>query len=196
MAEISKTSAEPVDRSRAIMASSDVNRWFVREVLPLEAALMQFLRRNWRNNSDIDDLCQDVYMRVYEAARKQIPYPAKPVVFTIARNLLVDLVRREHVVPIEAVADLDALGVAIDEPSPERSAITRDELLRLQAALDRLPQRRREAVVMRKIEGLSLLEIAARMGISENTVDRHLCEGMCALADMLFGEAPDLRMRS
>ena len=193
---MSKPTPEGADRLRAITASSDVNTWFVREVLPLEAALMQFLRRNWRNNSDIDDLCQDVYVRVYEVARQKIPHPARPVVFTIARNLLVDHVRREQIVPIDAVADLDALGVAIDEPGPERSAITRDELLRLQVALDRLPTRRREAVVMRKIEGLSLPEIAVRMGISENTVDRHLCEGMCALADMLFGEPPELRMRS
>ena len=57
---------------------------------------MQFLRHNWRNKADIADLRQEVYVRVYEAARKQIPDPAKPFVFTTARNLLIDRVRREH----------------------------------------------------------------------------------------------------
>jgi hypothetical protein len=39
---------------------ADVDAWFVREVLPMEAALLQFLHRNWRNASDHADLCQEV----------------------------------------------------------------------------------------------------------------------------------------
>ena len=90
--------------------------------------------------------------------------PAKPFVFTTARNLLIDRVRREQIVPIEAVADLDALGIAADEPGPDRSVIAREELRRLQAALDRLPPRCREAVVLQQIEGLSRREIASAHG--------------------------------
>ena len=161
----------------------------MREVLPLEATLMQFLRRNTQSNRDVADLCQDVYMRVYEAARKELPERAKPFVLTMARNLLVDRVRHEQVVSIEAVADLDTLNIAIDEPGPDRVVMARDTLRRLQAALDRLPQRIREAVVMRKIEGLSRSEIALRMGISEHTVNRHLTEGMCMLADFVYSES-------
>ena len=56
----------------------------------------------------------------------------------------------------------------------------------LQAALDQLPPRCREAVVMRKIEGLPRREIAMRMGIAEKTVRRHIGDGMCALADALY----------
>lgn len=170
----------------------DAKVWFVREVLPLEAALKHFLRRHWRNKTEIDDLCQEVYARVFEAAQRQIPYPVKPFVFTAARNLLVDQVRREQVVSIEAVPDLDVLNVALDEPWPDRSVMAREELRRLQSALDRLPPRCRDAVVMRKIEGLSRPEIANRMGIAENTVNRHLTDGMCALADMLYGETAEL----
>jgi DNA-directed RNA polymerase specialized sigma24 family protein len=71
----------------ADMAGAGVSHWFIREVLPLEAALMQFLRRSLSNASDADDLCQDVYVRVYQAALEKIPNPAKPFVFTVARNL-------------------------------------------------------------------------------------------------------------
>ena len=42
----------------AVIAASEVDAWFVREILPLEAALMQFLQHNWRNKSDIADLRQ------------------------------------------------------------------------------------------------------------------------------------------
>ena len=72
MVETPETSREDADlrHAGAAMTASDVKAWFVREVLPLEAALMQFLRHNWRNNSDIDDLRQEVYVRVYEAAQQ------------------------------------------------------------------------------------------------------------------------------
>jgi RNA polymerase sigma factor (sigma-70 family) len=173
------------------MAATDLDTWFVREVLPLEAALMQFLRRSWRNRADVDDLCQEVYVRVYEAAQKEIPDPARPFVFAVARNLIINRVRREHIVPIETFGDLDALAIAADEPGPDRNAIAREELRRLQAALDRLPPRCREAVVLKKIEGLSRKEIAQRMNIGEDTVHRHLTEGRLALADLLYAGKPD-----
>jgi len=168
--------------------ASEICEWFVREVLPLEAALTQYLQHNWRNRGDIEDLLQDVYIRVFEAAQKQIPDRPHAFVFTIARNLLIDRVRREQIIPIEAVSDLDALNIAADAPGPERSAMARDELRRLQAALDYLPPRCRQAVVLRQVEGLSRKEIAGRMGIGEETVKEYLAEGVVVLADILYGE--------
>jgi len=182
-------------RPGAAMNTSDLETWFVREVLPLEAALMQFLQHNWRNQSDIADLRQDVYERVCLAAQEQLPDNAKAFVFRTARNLLVDRIRREHVVPIEAVEDVDALSVAMEEPGPERAVIARDELRRLQSALDRLPPRAREAIVLGRIEGLQGNEIALRMGITEGVVSRHLASGISALADMLYGEDAQSRRK-
>ncbi|HUJ03847.1 MAG TPA: RNA polymerase sigma factor [Rhizomicrobium sp.] len=170
------------------MIASEICDWFVREVLPLEAALTQYLQHNWRNRGDIEDLLQDVYIRVFEAARERIPDRPRAFVFTTARNLLIDRVRREQIIPIEAVSDLDALNVAMDAPGPERSAMARDELRRVQAALDYLPPRCRQAVVLRQVEGLSRKEIANRMGIGEETVKEYLAEGVVALADTLYGE--------
>jgi len=174
-------------RQAALMAASDVNAWFVREVLPLEQALMQFLQHNWRNKSDIVDLRQEVYVRVFQAACKEIPEHPRQFVFSTARNLLIDHVRREQVVPIEAAADLDALTVAADEPGPDRAAMARDELRKLHSALDQLPPRCREAFVLGKIEGLGGQEIAARMGVTESAVSKHLALGIRLLAGLLHG---------
>ena len=182
-------------QGRASVSLREVKEWFVREVLPLESALIHFLHHNWRNQADIDDLLQEVYMRLTAAAQKEIPAQTKAFVFSTARNLLIDRVRREQVVPIEAVADLDALGVAIDEPGPDRSVMARDELRRVQAALDRLPPRAREALLLRRVDGLSRAEIAQRMGIGEGTVKEYLSESVCALADMLYGETEIARRR-
>jgi RNA polymerase sigma-70 factor (ECF subfamily) len=182
-------------QGRAPVSLREVKAWFVREVLPLESALIHFLHHNWRNQADIDDLLQEVYMRLIAGAQKEIPAQTKAFVFSTARNLLIDRVRREQVVPIEAVADLDALGVAIDEPGPDRNVMARDELRRVQAALDRLPPRAREALLLRRVDGSSRAEIAQRMGIGEGTVKEYLSESVCALADMLYGETEIARRR-
>ena len=135
-------------------------------------------------------------MRVCEAAQKQVPVPAKPFVFAVARNLVIDHVRREHVVSIESVSDPDAVDAATEEPGPDRNAIARDELRRLEAVLDRLPPRAREAMVMQEVEGLSRREIAVRMGIAEQTVKWHLNAGVRALADIFYGNPEPKRSDS
>jgi len=195
MVETPETSRDDPNLRMAGMslAAPEVRAWFAREVLPLETILIQFLRRNWRDQSEIEDLLQEVYARVFEAARREIPETPKPFVFTTARNLLINRVRQQQIVAIESVADLETLGLAIDEPGPDRNAVARDELRRLQAALDRLPPRCRQAIVLKRIEGLSRREIAQRMGIGEGTVKDYLAEAVSALSDMLYRESSDLR---
>lgn len=175
------------------MSAPDAKLWFVREVLPLEAVLMQFLRHNWRNESDVNDIRQDVYIRVFEAAKQKIPESSKAFVFATARNLLIDRVRKGRIVPIEAATDFVAQEAASDEPGPDRSLIARDELRRLNGALERLPKRCREAFLLLQVQDLTRREIAARMGISEKTVNAHLSDAMRMLADIVYGEPPDLK---
>lgn len=166
----------------------ELKTWFVREILPLEADLVHFLRHHSRGRGDVNDLRQEVYLRAYERACVQLPQETRPFVFAIARNLLVDQFRRERIVPIDGVPDADAIEIPDDEPGPDRSTIARDELRRVYAALDRLPPRSREAVVMRRVDQLSRREIAERMGVAEKTVKRHLNDGLRLLVSMLYGE--------
>lgn len=165
--------------------------WFVREILPLEAILMQYLHHNWQNKSDLPDLRQEIYVRVCEAAQNNYPDHPKRFLLTTARNLLIDRVKHAQVVPIDAVADVDVLGVALDAPGPDQVVIARDELRRLQLALDRLPARCREAVVLGQVRGLPSREIAARMGITEQMATRHIANGLKTLASILYGEPLD-----
>ncbi len=196
MAKTSDNNRKGAERRSVDVAetSSALKAWFVREVLPLEAGLMQYLQHSCRDVTEAADLRQEVYVHIYEAAKKQVPHPVKPFVFAVARNLLIDRVRRERIVPIDTVVDLEALDVAIEIPGPERTVIARDELRRLQLAIDRLPQRCREAVILGRIEGLSGQQIAARMGISEATVSKHLSVGMYALANILYGEQSEKKL--
>jgi RNA polymerase sigma-70 factor (ECF subfamily) len=194
MAERTDTNLEGTDSvTNDTPTFATVKAWFGREILPLEASLMQYLQHNWRNASDIADLRQEVYAQVYQAALRKFPDKPKQYLFTTARNLLSRRVQHERLVPIEAVADLDALDAASDTPGPDRVAVARDELRHLQAALDGLPPRVRQAVVLGKIEGMSRAEIAARMDISEAPVAQYLTEGIRTLIDDFYGEPPALR---
>lgn len=182
---------ERLRHASAAVNSADLQGWFVLKILPLEAALTLFLRRNWRNKSDVPDLVHDVYVRVYEAASKGLPENPKSFVFSTAHNLLIDRYRRDKIVPIESAAQLEAYGTPLDEPGPDRSTMARDDLRRLQKALDDLPPRTRTVVIMRRVEGLSRGDIAKQLGISEVTIKWHLNEGLRVLADALYSEEPE-----
>lgn len=163
---------------------NDPDEWFIQEVLPLEGVLMRYLRQNWRNSSEWTDLRQEVYLRVYEAARAGPPDHIAAFMLATARNLLIDRGRRGQVVSLETYTELDDLSVC--ELTPERHASGRAELNVLLQALTALPPRCREVVLLRKVEGLSQREVATEMGISEDTVEKQIAKGMRYIADFLF----------
>lgn len=168
--------------------SEETDRWFVTEVLPLEASLMRFLRRNWRDADEIADLRQEVYSRCYCAALKARPQQSKPFLFAIARNLLIDMARRRQIVSLDLVADFDALNIAEESLSTEARLEGRDQLRLLQRAIASLPPRCREVLTLRKIEGMPQRAIAERMGIAEGTVEKQVSKGVRLLAERMFGE--------
>ena len=167
------------------MTREEVDRWFVEQVLPLEAELMRFLRRSWRNADELADLRQETMVRAYEAGFRERPQQTRPFIYMIARNLMADRIRHARVVSIDYVEDLDALNVLSQEPLADQLVSAREDLRRFTAALDRLPPRCREVVALRKIEGLSQREVAQRMGTTEDTVERQVSKGMRALAAAL-----------
>lgn len=179
------------DGEERVASTDAISRWFVREVLPLEPLLKSYLRRNWKNRSDLNDLRQEVYVRIFDAARHQLPENAKRFLLIIARNLLIDRVRHEQVIPMEAVGDFEALELASDAAGPDRVAVARGEVRRLQAALARLSPRARQAVILTYVEDLRASEIAARMGVSRSTVSTHLAQGLRALMAMLLDDPAD-----
>jgi RNA polymerase sigma factor (sigma-70 family) len=170
---------------RAVDDSLD--NWFIREILAHESALTRYLSRTWYRRDEIHDLRQDIYVRVYEAAAKARPSMPKSFMFTIARHLMTDRLRRARVVSIDAVGDMDALNVLIDEVSPERRLSARQELKHLTDAFDRLPDRCREVLWLRRVEELPQKEVALRMGIGEKTVEKQVAKGMRLIADYFYG---------
>ena len=164
--------------------------WFAREILVHEAALSNYLRRCWPYRDDLHDLRQEVYVRVYESAGKALPTAPKSFLFTTARNLMADRLRRNRVVSIETVGDFESLNVLVDEVTPERWSSGRQTLKRLAEAFDRLPTRCREVVWLRRVEELPQKEVAMRLGISEKTVEKQIAKGARLIAEYFYGADP------
>lgn len=165
----------------------ELNGWFCAEILPLEGALTRFIRRNWRAEADVTDLRQEIYERVLGGARAALPAQAAPYIFTVARHHLINRAKRDKIISFDLVADLESIEFDIDLFAAERHLSAREELRRAQAGLERLPGRCREVVRLRKVEGLSTREVADRLGVGVDTVEKQMTLGMRALVDFMLG---------
>jgi RNA polymerase sigma factor (sigma-70 family) len=163
------------------------DQWFSEQILSHEVSLTRYLHRVLPNVSEIPDLRQDIYVRVYESARDSRPASPRAFLFATARNLLTDHIRRGRVVSIEATADVAAFDALVDEMSPERHVGATQELQSLSLAFDSLSDKCRRIVWLRRIEGLSQRQTAERLGLREVAVESQLARGMRTLARAVFG---------
>jgi len=142
--------------------------------------LRAFVRRIVGNPATAEDVVQQVFANIL-GRQEQMNSPNAAYVAQAVRNLalnhLRDVRRRGDV----EQGGLDLESIADARPSPEAVALYRSELRRLLEAVAALPPRRREAFVLNRIEGLSYDEVAARMGISRNTV---ITQIVAALAEL------------
>ena len=107
---------------------------------------------------------------------------------TVARNVAFDWLRHRQVVPIELVADLEALEVLDEGEQIEEIVNSHQELAMLVKAIQGLPDRCRQVFTLRKVYGYSQKEIALRLSISENTVEQHLTKAARRCAQALFDQ--------
>jgi RNA polymerase sigma-70 factor (ECF subfamily) len=158
--------------------------WLSVEVLPHEAAMRAWLRGKRVSPHDIDDTIQETYaVLATMAAVNQIADP-RAYSFSVAYSIVLQRHRRARVVPLTAIEAMTHFDPPSDELSAERRVAGRQELQRLAAAIADLPVKCRTAFILRKIQGLSQRETAKRMGISENTVEKHIAKGVHHLMAM------------
>jgi 2-(1,2-epoxy-1,2-dihydrophenyl)acetyl-CoA isomerase len=173
---------------RSMVDEASLSQWFRTEILPLERALMAFLRRHWRNHEDLIDFRQDIYERVLAAAMENgLPQSAKAYLFVTARNHLVNQARRSRVVSFELVADMEGVEREFDMFMTDRHLAARDELRRVAAAMELLPSRVRDVVHLRRVEGLSAKETAEELNINLSTVEKEFTKGVRAITAYLLG---------
>jgi RNA polymerase sigma factor (sigma-70 family) len=144
--------------------------WFESEVWPHEQSLRSYLRQ-LPHGIDIDDLIQEVYLRIWQVRVKRPIESTKSYLFAIARNLAFDFSRRRKISPIVSVVDFANVCAFDEQPGVAESVSTKESTDLLAEAIAALPLRCREVLTLRKLQGLSQRETALRLSISERTVE-------------------------
>lgn len=154
-----------------------VMAWVGSEVLPHEAAVRAWLRR-MIDADDIEDVIQESYCRISGLADVAHILNGRAYLFTTARSIVLERIRRSRVVSIDTATEIDALDIVYDEPSAERITAARRELARVQRLIEGLPDRCRRIFELRKVDGFSQREVADRMGVPEHTVENDVVKGL------------------
>ncbi|MGH7933206.1 MAG: RNA polymerase sigma factor [Candidatus Binataceae bacterium] len=135
-------------------------RALVNEIGPVIA---RFLSRRLADASELEDVCQETLLAVYESRRTYEPArPFEPWLFAIARHTAANHFQRHR-----SRTSWQELRGELPDDSGEKGD---NPLVKLRQALGRLPRFQREAFVMMKIEGLSLIEASERTGASVGTL--------------------------
>ena len=127
-----------------------------------------------------EEVVQDAFEAMHTAWRR---LREKEKALSYLRQAVVN--RSRSVLRHRTVVDRNAPKPAPDEPSAEHGALALIERSAVIAALRTLPDRQREAVVLRYYADLSEADIAATMGISRGAVKSHTARAMAALKSIL-----------
>jgi RNA polymerase sigma factor (sigma-70 family) len=156
------------------------NQAITATVLRERSRLWNFIRRRVADQTDADDILQDVFYEFTQAYH--LPEPIEQVsawLFRVARNRIIDRFRKKKEVALDDLGHRDAESdddcrLDLMLPSPDggpEAAYTRAMLLQeLQLALEELPANQREVFIAHELEGLSFKEMAAQTGVSINTL--------------------------
>jgi len=159
-------------------ARADQTRWFAEEVHLHDGALKTYLRSSFPAIRDVEDIAQESYIRIWKHRAANPIRSARALLFTIARHLALDTVRHERRSPFDAVENIEELAVPDGQPVVHEVLGHEEKVQLLIEAIDALPARCREVVVLRKLKLVSQRETAAHLGISEKGVENQLARGI------------------
>jgi RNA polymerase sigma-70 factor (ECF subfamily) len=143
-------------------------------------SLVRFLYRRIGDQARAEDLAQEAFVRAIEHQ----PSQPRAWLFTVAANLARDegrraSVRRRHLTLIKAEAEAQS-----PEPPPDVALERRETVQQVQAALAKLAERDREALLLWE-EGFSYDEIAKVLGLSRGSIGTTLARARTRLAEVL-----------
>ena len=129
---------------------------------------------------EIEDIVQETYVRICQIENKENITSPKSFMYKTARNLALDYQRRAGVKLVDRVGDLQALEYLLSNDADEmyENTLINNEFSHFCEAVRQLPTQCRKVFVLKKVYGYSQREIAAQLGLSESTVEKHIATGM------------------
>ncbi|WP_175154240.1 sigma-70 family RNA polymerase sigma factor [Phytopseudomonas flavescens] len=141
--------------------------------------LVRYLTARLRDSHLAADVAHDAYVKVLEGRRGDtLDYP-QAYLYRTALNLVVDVHRRAAVRRSQSIDDLQPEAQATEgRHAPHESLYLQERVELVGKALSELSEPCRKAFLLRKLDGLAHPEIAARMGISRDMVEKHIVNAM------------------
>jgi RNA polymerase sigma-70 factor (ECF subfamily) len=138
----------------------------------------------WRytgNSEDARDICQMVFIKLYEAkSRYRITAAFRTYLFRIANNVCIDHYRKNR-----HISEIDTAKVTDTAPLSDERHEERERNRGLHSAIAQLPERQRRAVALRYEADLPVKKIAITMGITRKAVERLLAHARGSLRRMV-----------
>jgi RNA polymerase sigma factor (sigma-70 family) len=143
-------------------------------------ALVRYAANLTGDRSEAEDLVQEAWLRFDAVASHRPLAEPQGYLHRIVRNLVMDGRRRRGVEQRLFDADAGDLIHAVpgDQPSAEAQVAAREELEIIRATLAAMPDRMRQAFEMHRFQGMTLVEIAARLSISKSTTQELVVDGV------------------
>ena len=182
MAQGADNSGRDGERDEVRAAHLQRARWIASHVLPHEAELRRHLRRRAPSGFEVDDIVQEIYARLAGLSSVEHIHNPRSYMFRMAGGVMMDHLRRQKVVPMHGLDDLDASGAISAEPSPEAVALHKNQLDRFARIFAMLPPQIAEVFRLRRIEDLSQRDTALRLGLPESTIEKRMARGVYLVA--------------
>ncbi|MGU3576042.1 RNA polymerase sigma factor [Brucellaceae bacterium C25G] len=168
------------------MDLTNIASFYASEHVRLERSLM----RKGMSAQTAADIVQEAFVRVMRHSKGDIRHPAAYLHKTL-NAVIIDFYRKERSSSQMVVLNAE-IEQSIADPAPLADAhmVSEEEIALLTDAIDNLPARSREVLLLHRFEGLSYNEISLRLGISKNTVMVHMVKAVAVLKSHLNQKKP------
>ncbi|MDQ1155150.1 RNA polymerase sigma factor [Brevundimonas sp. SORGH_AS_0993] len=146
----------------------------------LGGPLARYFGARVRRGADVEDLVQEVFLRLTRRTEAEAVGNWEGYVFAIANSVLADTFRREGR-RIPQLGAVEPWTATLDDRSPERIYLAREEIDTVVRGLLELPEKTRFVFVLNRYEDLTYREIAGRLGLSVSAVEKHMMRALAHL---------------
>ncbi|HWK73155.1 MAG TPA: RNA polymerase sigma factor [Povalibacter sp.] len=137
-------------------------------------ALISLLTLRLRSVHDAREVAQEAYVRLLQLDRPDAASLLRSYLFRIAQNLAIDRLRQRSVRYRSAAIEAELFEELSVQDEPERRALASEALVFISSCLEELPPACQRAFWLHRVEGASVAEIAADLGVTDRMVRHHL----------------------
>ena len=151
------------------------------------------LRKNFGSGPpDPNDVTQQAFQKLIERGDLDTITNLKAFVWRIARNLILEF-RRTSSVRSKYDYEIEHIYFPLknDDSTPENIIVAREQLKAINGVLAEMPEKRRRALVLHRIEGLSIAEVGRRLGVSRSTAAQHVARAIADLDLFFLGDGEE-----